>query len=215
MSVTQQIKPPVKVLEWLGDASTGFLRLLDQTRLPEKTEFVDCRNVQAVWQAIRSLVVRGPAIGVAAAYGMVVAGQKIAADEGFGAGLAAAGEYLKACRPTAVNLQWGVGRVLEAANALPGASRDEILSAMLDRARQVHAEDEAMCLAIGRYAAADCPAMFGCADALQRRAPWPPPASALPPRACTSFTPPGPARPMPSPWSSIATRPARCSRAAA
>ena len=61
------IRPPVKTVEWVGPAETGLLRLLDQTRLPTETAFLDCPNSQAVWDAIRRLVVRGaPAIGVAA-----------------------------------------------------------------------------------------------------------------------------------------------------
>ncbi|HOF19554.1 MAG TPA: S-methyl-5-thioribose-1-phosphate isomerase, partial [Phycisphaerae bacterium] len=66
----REILPPVKVVEWIGDSRRGCLRLLDQTRLPGETEFVDCKDSQAVWEAIRRLVVRGaPAIGVAAGYG--------------------------------------------------------------------------------------------------------------------------------------------------
>ena len=73
----REIRPPVKVVEWVGAAGEGLLRLLDQTLLPQREEFLDCRDVAALWDAIRRLVVRGaPAIGVAAGYGMVLAGQE-------------------------------------------------------------------------------------------------------------------------------------------
>ena len=61
-----------RTLEWIGD-ELGFLRLIDQTQLPTTLAHRDCRNVEDVWEAIRSLRVRGaPAIGVAAAYGVVL-----------------------------------------------------------------------------------------------------------------------------------------------
>ena len=149
---TIRIKPPVPVLEWIGDASRGFLRLLDQTKLPNEKVFLDCRDAQAVWDAIKRLVVRGaPAIGVAAAYGMVVAAQWIPDNQDFLTGLEAAGEYLKGSRPTAVNLEWAVRRMLGRARRTQGLG-DPMRAALLDEARIIHAEDEAMCAAIGRHA---------------------------------------------------------------
>jgi len=63
---------PPRTIEWIGD-SDGFVRLIDQTRLPCTLAYRDCRTVEEVWEAIRSLRVRGaPAIGVAAAMGVVV-----------------------------------------------------------------------------------------------------------------------------------------------
>jgi len=149
------IKPPVKVVEWIGDAD-GLLRLLDQTRLPNEEAYLDCRTSKDVWEAILRLVVRGaPAIGVAAGYGMVVAGQEVAPEAEVMAGLESAAAYLESSRPTAVNLSWAVRRVLKRAQdaAGGGADRPAIHAAMLDEARAIHAEDEALCLAIGRYAA--------------------------------------------------------------
>ncbi len=151
MSDRLQIQPPVKVVEWISDAKRGWVRLLDQTRLPESEVFVDCRDAQAVRDAIRRLVVRGaPAIGVAAGYGMVVAGQWISDGEDFMRGLAAAGEFLEGARPTAVNLSWAVRRVLRRAERTLSA---DIREAMLDEARAIHSEDEALCISIARHAA--------------------------------------------------------------
>ncbi len=148
-----RIQPPEKVIEWVGDADTGFLRLLDQTRLPNETVFLECRDAGAVWDAVRRLVVRGaPAIGVAAAYGMVVAAEHVPDGEGFLDACREAGEYLNASRPTAVNLAWAVRRVLARAGAAGGGAPG-VRAAMLDEARAIHAEDERLCLAIGRHAA--------------------------------------------------------------
>jgi methylthioribose-1-phosphate isomerase len=133
----QKIDPPVPVVQWVGDADTGCLRLLDQTLLPLETSFMDCRTAEQVHDAIKRLVVRGaPAIGVAAAYGMILACREMEKPR--------AAEYLESARPTAVNLSWAVRRVMaEAEN--PGQ--------MLDLAREIHAQDERMCMSIGHNAA--------------------------------------------------------------
>jgi methylthioribose-1-phosphate isomerase len=148
------IKPPVKVVEWIGDAATGYLRLLDQTRLPEQTQYIECRDAQALWDAIRRLVVRGaPAIGVAAAYGMVVAAQYLPNSRDFVTGAEAAAEYLESSRPTAVNLSWAVRRVYDRARRTISDDYDCLRTAMLDEAREIHTEDQAMCRKIGVQAA--------------------------------------------------------------
>ncbi len=144
----------MKVLEWIGQAKRGHLRLLDQTKLPEEKAFVDCKDAQALWDAIRRLVVRGaPAIGVAGGYGMVVAAQWVPDGQDFRTGLEAAAEYLQGARPTGANLSWAVRRVLRRARQTVGGSFDGVREAMLEEARAIHAEDEALCLAIGRHAA--------------------------------------------------------------
>src|SRR6185312_12699044 len=97
------------VVEWRGDA----VRLLDQTRLPEVEQYLDCRTPAQVADAIRTLRVRGaPAIGVAAAYGLALAGcQSTAGDlAGWRRDVATAAELLKSTRPTAINLAWAVIR---------------------------------------------------------------------------------------------------------
>ncbi len=147
------LKPPVKVLEWVGDGAAGYLRLLDQTKLPEVTEFLDCKDAAAVHDAIYRLVVRGaPAIGVAAGYGMVIASQFIG-DADFITGLEAAAEYLDSARLTAVNLKWAAQRVFRRAQSTISDNVNDIRSAMLEEARAIQAEDEQLCLAIGKYAA--------------------------------------------------------------
>ncbi len=148
-----EISPPVKVVQWLGDAKSGCLRLLDQRLLPGETRFMECRDAQAVWEAIRNLAVRGaPAIGVTAAYGMVLAAQRISDGSDFMAGVEAAAEYLQSSRQTAVNLEWAAARVCRRAQKTISGDFDEIRRAMLEEAAAIHAEDEALCLSIGRHA---------------------------------------------------------------
>lgn len=92
----------IRSVLWRGDR----LRLLDQRRLPFAEDYIDCLSAEEVAQAIRDLVVRGaPAIGISAAWGVVLAAQR------GGAALAAALPVLRAARPTAVNLMWALDRM--------------------------------------------------------------------------------------------------------
>jgi methylthioribose-1-phosphate isomerase len=109
----------IRPIRWLGDR----LELLDQRKLPFVVEYLGCRDSHAVTQAIRDLVVRGaPAIGIAAAFGVVLAGRKSSASLGAPAlvDMEADIAELNASRPTAVNLMWAIARmrrVLAAAGA--------------------------------------------------------------------------------------------------
>jgi methylthioribose-1-phosphate isomerase len=148
------IRPAAVVMEWVGDAASGYLHLLDQTKLPGETVYIDCKDTTMVWEAIKRLSVRGaPAIGVAAGYGMVIAAQYLP-DADFLTGVEAAAEYLESSRPTAVNLSWAARRVLRRAQNTISDDTNQIRQAMLEEARAIHAEDERLCLAIGRNAAA-------------------------------------------------------------
>ncbi|MFW6060109.1 MAG: S-methyl-5-thioribose-1-phosphate isomerase [Phycisphaeraceae bacterium] len=132
----------VKNIEWIGNAATGHLRLLDQTRLPGEQAYLDCRTVQDVWDAIKRLSVRGaPAIGIAAAYGCVIAVQH-ASDER--AALKEAADHLNTSRPTAVNLYWALQRMQRVTPCTADA--------LLADARRIHEEDAAMCRKIGEHA---------------------------------------------------------------
>ena len=109
----------IRPLLWTGDA----LQLLDQRKLPFQVEHVVCATSDEVAAAIHALAVRGaPAIGIAAAWGTVLAGRDIEAADGAQAAqkLEPALQRLNAARPTAVNLAWALARmrrVLRAAGA--------------------------------------------------------------------------------------------------
>jgi len=142
-------------LQWVGDAQ-GKLRLIDQTRLPAAYAEIDCSTVQDVWNAIRVLRVRGaPALGVAAAYGVVLGTQSVAAAERsqLDERLRWVTEYLASSRPTAVNLFWALKRMQNVADRSPQLSSRELLDRLLDEARQIEHEDRAMCAAMGRHGA--------------------------------------------------------------
>jgi methylthioribose-1-phosphate isomerase len=109
----------LKPIEWTGDA----VRLLDQTRLPRETVYVEISDEQQMHDAIRRLVVRGaPAIGVAAAFGAYLGVRKFVEDDPrrFFARLKEVCDYLATSRPTAVNLFWALERVQRVAREIAG-----------------------------------------------------------------------------------------------
>jgi methylthioribose-1-phosphate isomerase len=129
----------------------GALALIDQTRLPAETVTLACTTLEAVRQAIKTLQVRGaPAIGVAAAYGVIVGLNEFApSDRAWPDRLGQVCSYLAESRPTAVNLSWALKRMQERGKGLGGQPWLEARDALLDEAHAIRAEDAAMCRAIG------------------------------------------------------------------
>jgi methylthioribose-1-phosphate isomerase len=142
--------PPPRTIEWIGDAD-GFVRLIDQTRLPTELTYRDCHTVEEVWEAIRALRVRGaPAIGVAAAMGVVVGVQTCGDPARYGERLREVTAYLRTSRPTAVNLFWALERMERCFEVAcrQGSPRDWA-QRLLAEARAIEDEDRRMCRAIG------------------------------------------------------------------
>lgn len=152
MSVTQTIQ----AVEWIGQTG-GHLRLLDQTLLPGSLTFIDCQSVEQVWEAIKSLRVRGaPAIGIAAAYGVVIGAGCDATDsfESTSQAALAAVDRLATSRPTAVNLFWALERLQKLIkNTPPNQTGSELRMRLLLEARAIQDEDRLMCKAIGEHGA--------------------------------------------------------------
>ena len=144
-------------LRWIG-GDDGRLELLDQTLLPGEVRYIECCDVETLFEAIRSLRVRGaPAIGVAAAYGVCLGLQTAVDlnDDDFDFRLDEIVRRLGESRPTAVNLFWALERMRTVArNARGTLSNDQIRSLLLAEAQAIEAEDRAMCEAIGRHGAA-------------------------------------------------------------
>jgi len=146
----------VQPVRWVGDLD-GRLEIIDQTLLPEELRVITCETVQCVWEAIRALRVRGaPAIGIAAAMGVVLAVRtvpgRIPEEEVFNR-LREVTDYLATSRPTAVNLFWALDRMKGRAESLRGQGTATIQQALLEEAKRIRDEDAAMCRAIGRNGA--------------------------------------------------------------
>jgi len=125
------------------DENSLQLRLLDQRQLPENTRYLDITSLDDACQAISTLTVRGaPAIGIAAAYALVVCAKRSPAD-GLSRVVETAAAALKAARPTAVNLAWAVNRLLTVSRAGGG------LADLAREAQTIHQQDRQICRAIG------------------------------------------------------------------
>jgi methylthioribose-1-phosphate isomerase len=149
---------PVPTLRWEG-GRPGFVRMIEQTRLPNDCELLDVRTVDQMVDAIRRLAVRGaPAIGIAAAFGVLLAVQELRdteRDNVLGVAREAAATLAKA-RPTAVNLFWALDRMVERASRdhASGKSGPAIVEGLFDEANRMWQEDREACRKIGEHGAA-------------------------------------------------------------
>lgn len=142
----------VEPVRWTGGPD-GSLELLDQRALPTQTIYVPCRTARAAAEGIVDMVVRGaPAIGITAAYGLVLAARECVGSppEAFEGEL----EHMAEARPTAVNLRWAVTRMRQALAGLEGNARVE--RAFVE-ARAIFDEDLAANHAMGDFGAALLP----------------------------------------------------------
>jgi len=131
----------------------NHLVLLDQRKLPNKIQFIECSLVKEVITAIKDMVVRGaPAIGIAAAYGVVLAARACFIDSP---------NYWKQCieadlqslyqaRPTAANLQWVISRMRD---AIMRIEQEDPTIVLLQVAKEIHQQDIQANQAIGDYGA--------------------------------------------------------------
>ena len=138
----------------------GSLQVLDQTVLPEKEVYRTCTAWQEVRDAIAVLAVRGaPAIGVAAAYGMVLAGKALVRERPsltaaeFLQAFHAVGKQLEQARPTAVNLHWAIARLVSMADTLSAQPVSRIVAAIETEACRIQAEDLEINRAMSRFGA--------------------------------------------------------------
>jgi len=147
----KNVMEALRSVKWENDR----LIILDQTKLPEVTEFIELKKVEDVWDAIFHLKVRGaPAIGIAAAYGLYVAVRdvKAAGFEEFYEELKKSSDYLASSRPTAVNLFWALRRLERTAQLHKSKTIEDIKQILLEEAHAIRDEDESMCRAIGENA---------------------------------------------------------------
>ena len=136
------------------DKATERLYIIDQTLLPNEEKEIELRTVEEMIEAIKMLRIRGaPAIGICAGYCMYALARDIDAkdNETFYRKLQIDGELLGAARPTAVNLGWAVGEMLDAAKTHLKDDRAELLEALYRKAVDIHEDDIAKCTAISEY----------------------------------------------------------------
>lgn len=133
---------PLRTLRWEGDG----LFLLDQRLLPGKIEYLKCRTAASVLVAIRGMAVRGaPAIGVSAAFGLVLAAREAATKASSSVELKGclhkSAEALRSARPTAVNLDWALRRMERRLEEAGEATAEEIIAFLEEEALALLRED--------------------------------------------------------------------------
>ena len=145
---------PVETVRWTSD---GGLEVVDQTLLPTEFKRIRLDTLAGVWDAIKQLKVRGaPAIGVCAAFGVLVGIREKAPKDAAGVVQAVqeSADYLATSRPTAVNLFWALDRMRRVANEHADVGSLEALLNRLDNeAREICEEDKRLCRAIGEHGA--------------------------------------------------------------
>ncbi|HZP84993.1 MAG TPA: S-methyl-5-thioribose-1-phosphate isomerase, partial [Chthonomonadaceae bacterium] len=143
---------PLQTVKWVN----GKVRLIDQTALPEKLQYVELTDWRDVAEAIRTMVVRGaPAIGCSAALGMALGARGIIAEnrEAFLRRVSGIAETFRVARPTAVNLGWAIDRILDVAQNTEGNPVD-LKDAILSEAIKMLDEDIESNRRMGKYGAA-------------------------------------------------------------
>lgn len=143
---------PINTIRWTGRS----VRIIDQTKLPNKLVYINCRDVETLWHAIKELKVRGaPALGVAAAYGVILGikdfnGTNSAA---FVRRVCEVCDYIGMSRPTAVNLFNALGQMRKLALNNIGKPVAILRAVLASEANAIYEEDRAVCRAMGRHGA--------------------------------------------------------------
>ena len=130
---------PINTIQW----KNGCVRIIDQTKLPLKLEYLDCREVKSIWKAIKELKVRGaPAIGIAGALGVVLGMKDCPGGDinGFKRKLEQVIKYLASSRPTAVNLFWALEKMRKCDK-----------KSLLKEALKILEEDKTVCRKMADY----------------------------------------------------------------
>ncbi|MBO4374084.1 MAG: S-methyl-5-thioribose-1-phosphate isomerase [Lachnospiraceae bacterium] len=125
--------------------------IIDQTRLPKETVFLELKKLEEMYDAIKTLSVRGaPCIGVFAGYCMAVLSleQRGADHDGFIKAMKENADRLNLSRPTAVNLSWALSRQIRKIESMTDSGPEDMSRALFEEAERIHEEDIRMCLSI-------------------------------------------------------------------
>jgi len=151
----KRLKPYVLQRRKISDNS-GCVRIIDQTKLPNKLEYIDCRDVKTMWEAIKRLSVRGaPAIGVAAAFGVLLGVQKFKGNDKdkFLKVFHETCDYLATSRPTAVNLFNMLHEMRNVVTCNPQADVATLKKALELQAMRIFRTDQEVCRRMGDFGA--------------------------------------------------------------
>jgi len=142
----------ISTIKWVNNCA----RIIDQRKLPNKFEYIYCRDVKTLWRAIRTLAVRGaPAIGVAAAYGLLLGLKEFKGNDKkkFLKHIDRMCDYIGSSRPTAVNLFNALERMKKVARAHRHAPLGRIKQFLKKEADAIYEEDRRVCRLMGKFGA--------------------------------------------------------------
>ena len=147
MEEMTKIHSSLKTVEWKNDKVV----MIDQTKLPNELVFVEYDDYNQVADAIRTLVVRGaPAIGVSGAFGLALASlqSNASSKDELLSDLEKAKKILFETRPTAINLKWGLDKIMEVAKN--GTEVSQIKNSIIETAKQMAEDDIKINMAMGK-----------------------------------------------------------------
>ena len=150
-----EFKSKIKTIEWIKEKNVS--RMVDQLVIPYEYKLVDIKTSDEIYDAIKTMIVRGaPAIGIAGAHGMALAGLEISQKTNdvkeFLNLLKEKAEYLKSSRPTAVNLMWAVDKQYNLVKD-SDATVEGMVQALIDNCVVLEDDDIAVNKKIGDYGA--------------------------------------------------------------
>ena len=152
--IMTEFKSKIRTIEWIDNYS----KMVDQTKFPERYEYLNITTGQDMFDAIKTMIVRGaPAIGIAGAHGVVLYAQELAAKnlsrEDFINQLLEKADYIVSARPTAVNLYWAVEKQKEIIKSCANLSIEEIINELKINGKKLELEDIEINKKIGNYGA--------------------------------------------------------------
>jgi methylthioribose-1-phosphate isomerase len=133
--------------------SNGAVKLIDQTRLPGTLKYITCRDVKTLWQAIKTLQVRGaPALGVAAGFGVLLGIKDFKGSDRqkFDKEFDQLCDYIGSSRPTAVNLFNVLTQMKQVVAAHPQVSVSQLKDVLKEKALAIYEEDRRVCRQMGK-----------------------------------------------------------------
>lgn len=142
-----------KTIEWIKKGvAQGCSRMIDQTLLPYEYRKVDISTTNGIYDAIKTMIVRGaPAIGIAGAHGVVIAAIENKNSADFINEVKKAANYINSSRPTAVNLAWAINEQLKILDDNKDKSNNEIIELLIENAIRLEDEDIEINKKIGQY----------------------------------------------------------------
>ena len=148
-----------KTIEWIKlEETNGFSRMIDQTIIPYEYKKVDIKSSKDMYDAIKTMIVRGaPAIGIAGAHGVVLSAIENKDSSDFYSMVKKQADYINSSRPTAVNLHWAIQKQLEVIEKNKDKSNDEIIKLLVENAIKMEDEDIEINKKIGEFGAAIVP----------------------------------------------------------